>query len=557
MNEPRPRIRLLLSLTVLVGGLLVGSQPTAADEDNRVTVTTPLGSFQIELFPEDAPVTVANFLDYIRRGRFDDAFFHRSIAGFVLQGGGYYFRNGASGAIPTSAPIVNEFKRSNVRGTLAMAKIEGDPNSATSQWFINLADNSGNLDSQNGGFTVFGQVVGNGMAVVDALAAVETYNLGGAFTEIPLRDFTSGAVTAANLLFTQFGSDGLPATTRPLLLRNDASGKWFSYRLGPAAGGVGIEQKGKVKLPSDQGRETVSRGDFNGDGEPDVLLRDMDSGAWTVALLTGRKVDTQSLIALPASLDLEVVATADFDGDRRGDVLLRDAVTGRWQIWLLDGVGIRSGGEVAIDSNLAVSLVDVGDLDGDGDADVLVRAANGKWTTYLVNGPGTPESLQPKLPRSKKIEPQAMADFDGDGTIDVLARASNGKWTAYLFRDGKVRSKGSVAMPKDRDLSVAAVADFNGDGTADVLLRHADGSWLLYTLDGRKVVTSGAMTMTEDTSFGLINTEDADRDGMADVLVRDADGDWMLYTIDGTVPGVASSSVPKLNRNPSWVPQLP
>ena len=262
MNEPRPRLRLLLplpALTLLIAALLFGPPPTAADEDNRLTINTPLGAFEIELFPEDAPVTVANFRKYIQSGRFDDSFFHRSVSGFVLQGGGYYFRNGASSAIPTDPPIVNEFKRSNVRGTLAMAKVEGDPNSATSQWFINLADNSGNLDGQNGGFTVFAQVVGNGMAVVDALAAVPTYNLGGAFSDVPLRDFGTGAVAAENLLFTRFGSDALPLNTPPLLMRNDTNGKWFSYRLGPVGSGVGIEQKGKVKLPADISETSPTR----------------------------------------------------------------------------------------------------------------------------------------------------------------------------------------------------------------------------------------------------------------------------------------------------------
>ena len=85
-----------------------------------------------------------------------------------------------------------------------MAKLGSNPNSATSQWFISLADNSANLDVQNGGFTAFGQVTGNGMAIVDAIAAVSRFDVGSGFTEIPLRNYTAGnTVTDNNLVLVQ------------------------------------------------------------------------------------------------------------------------------------------------------------------------------------------------------------------------------------------------------------------------------------------------------------------------------------------------------------------
>jgi len=98
--------------------------------------------------------------------------------------------------------VTNEFHVSNTRGTLAMAKLPNDPNSATDQWFFNLADNSANLDTQNGGFTVFGRVIdAAGFATIDAIAAVPTYNQGGDFTTIPLRNYSgSGADVDANFV---------------------------------------------------------------------------------------------------------------------------------------------------------------------------------------------------------------------------------------------------------------------------------------------------------------------------------------------------------------------
>ncbi|MBL4574913.1 MAG: peptidylprolyl isomerase, partial [Opitutaceae bacterium] len=127
-----------------------------------VQFETSLGSFNIEMLTNDAPLNVANFLSYVDLADYDNSIIHRLIAGFVVQGGGYYVD---LNTIPIAPPIVNEFSLSNTRGTLAMAKLSGFPDSATSQWFINLSDNgqSQGLDTQDGGYTVFAKVIGSGM----------------------------------------------------------------------------------------------------------------------------------------------------------------------------------------------------------------------------------------------------------------------------------------------------------------------------------------------------------------------------------------------------------
>lgn len=155
-----------------------------------VRLYTTLGKIDIELYDTAAPRTVANFLTYVKQGAYNGTFIHRSVPGFVIQGGGYTFdgATGAVGEVTHAAAVVNEFDsaRSNLRGTVAMAKVGGNPDSATSEWFVNLADNAANLDNQNGGFTVFGRVTDAGMAVVDAIARLSTANAGGNFTQIPL-----------------------------------------------------------------------------------------------------------------------------------------------------------------------------------------------------------------------------------------------------------------------------------------------------------------------------------------------------------------------------------
>ncbi len=180
--------RLLHFFTVAV--LLVSGSALA----KTLKIETSMGSFSIELYEEQAPISVANFMNYVNDGDFINSFFHRSVPGFVLQGGGFAFSNNQFAFVATDAKIKNEFSpgRSNVRGTLAMAKVGGDPDSATNQWFINLADNSSNLDNQNGGFTVFGKVLGDGMSVIDSIANLPIYNLTsihGAFTHVPLNGY--------------------------------------------------------------------------------------------------------------------------------------------------------------------------------------------------------------------------------------------------------------------------------------------------------------------------------------------------------------------------------
>ena len=161
-----------------------------------VEIQTILGSFQVNLTDEATPVTVANFLTYVNDSSYTNSISHRSVPGFIVQAGGFAF-DGITPIvdIESNDPIINEPLYSNLRGTIAMAKFDGDPNSATNQWFINLADNSAILDAQNGGFTVFGQVIGDGMEVVDAIAALFTFPFQAPFNEIPLIDYPLDAPT--------------------------------------------------------------------------------------------------------------------------------------------------------------------------------------------------------------------------------------------------------------------------------------------------------------------------------------------------------------------------
>ena len=161
-------------------GVLVGAVLTACSfvtlASPAVEMQTSMGRIVIELDSAKAPKTVENFLKYAGDGFYNDTIFHRVIDGFMIQGGGF---SKTMEQKPTGSPIQNEAGNGlkNGRGTIAMAR-RGDPHSATSQFFINHKDNSGQLDYplNGGGYAVFGKVT-QGIEVVDRIAKVATGNV--------------------------------------------------------------------------------------------------------------------------------------------------------------------------------------------------------------------------------------------------------------------------------------------------------------------------------------------------------------------------------------------
>ncbi len=209
-------LRTLLACTAIIGFGAIAQVPAKADNP-RVKISTNLGDMVLELYPDKAPKTVANFLQYVNDRHYDGTIFHRVIAGFMIQGGGY---TKAYAEKPTRAPVLHEGQSAlakggdkNVVGTVAMARTS-EPNSATSQFFINVADNAF-LDptpvppgdpvpsfTYNGrtytnvprsslennpklvGYTVFGKVI-QGMDVVDKIKSIPTGASGPFPSDVP------------------------------------------------------------------------------------------------------------------------------------------------------------------------------------------------------------------------------------------------------------------------------------------------------------------------------------------------------------------------------------
>lgn len=183
----RPFALLVLAAFGALPLLAAGSPGPTQKSNPQVEFQTTLGTFIVQLDSTRAPATVNNFLQYVRSGFYDGTIFHRVVPGFVIQGGGYtigYHKK------PTHSPIPDEANNglSNVRGTIAMAR-ESAPDTATSQFYINLANNA-QLDyggPGRPGYAVFGHVI-SGMAVVDKIARTPTGAVGPFASSAPLKE---------------------------------------------------------------------------------------------------------------------------------------------------------------------------------------------------------------------------------------------------------------------------------------------------------------------------------------------------------------------------------
>ncbi len=195
--------------------LLAGSAILYGQTSNPTyRFNTNLGNIDVVLTPNAAPKTVANFLNYVNAGYYNGTIIHRSVAGFIIQGGGYQYLASQTPnvvAIPPGPTVPNEFNVTNATGTIAMALVSGNPNSATSEWFFNAANNgtsANNLDGQL--FTVFGQTNAAGIAVINKINLLGTNDLSAALGS----DFSTTPLSGGNFVLVN-SIVPVPALTPP------------------------------------------------------------------------------------------------------------------------------------------------------------------------------------------------------------------------------------------------------------------------------------------------------------------------------------------------------
>jgi cyclophilin family peptidyl-prolyl cis-trans isomerase len=476
--------------------------------DTVARFSTIAGNIDINLFAERTPQTVANFLSYANSGAWDGTFFHRSVPSFVIQGGGFNVQNDAIEPIPQNAAVVNEPGVSNVRGTIAMAKLGSDPNSATNQWFYNLGDNSGNLDNQNGGFTAFGQVTDDaGLAVMDAIAGLPRVDASGgnqnsAFNELPVRDLN--AVQQRNQIDP--ASDVVFVNRVAMLMGVEATGSQPAIRVvGAGAGGgpvVRIFDNGTGNQLASffaydapfEGGVRVATGDINGDGVADIItgtgpgsshvkVFDGTSGQLINGPLAsflafpgvgGDPADPASAYYTQSFTGGVYVASTDVNHDGRADLIVSADAGATPHVKVFSGVdGALIKSFFAYDPAFAGGVrVAGGDVNGDGYGDIItgagsatphVRAYSGLDNALLANffayDPGYQQGIM-----------VGAGDVDGDGVAEIITGTGVGAPHVKAFNaDGTNIASFFAYDPSFNGGVRVATADVTGDGVADII----------------------------------------------------------------------------------------
>ncbi|MCH9693210.1 MAG: FG-GAP-like repeat-containing protein [Gammaproteobacteria bacterium] len=293
-----------------------------------------------------------------------------------------------------------------------------------------------------------------------------------------------------------------------ILWRNNVSGANFLYLMNGAAISSGASV---TTVPAPDVWQVAGNNDYNGDGSADILWRNVVSGQNHMYLMNGSAVSSSiSVTTVPAPEDWKVAGGGDYDGDGNSDILWRNISTGQNFMYLMNGAVVANASSVTTVSTDWI-VAGGGDFDGDGNSDILWRnTVNGQNYMYLMNGATVASAANVTTVPSPDIWMVAgTGDFNGDGNTDILWRQNvTGQNHLYLMNGATVLASESVTTVPDPDeWKVAGNADYNGDGNADILWRNVStGQNHMFLMNGSTLVSSLSVTPVSDTTWEIINT---------------------------------------------------
>ena len=284
-----------------------------------------------------------------------------------------------------------------------------------------------------------------------------------------------------------FNGDG----NADILQRNLHSGAWRYHTLVDD-----VPETHALALESNPVWRFVAIGDFDGNGFDDVLLRRYDTlEAVYYAVSANNSVVRRSLPGMTVNPRYDVLGAGDFDGDGADEVLLRRNLDyGEWIYYDIAGSQATLRRRLIMTQNLEWDFVATGDMNGDGRDDVLARhPERGNWIAYLMDGTARAVLSRPRMTKNLLFSPHALADITGDGKADPLLRNETTlEWIYYATGSRpsggphvSMRLHRGLGMTRNKHWTVAALGDFDGDGRATPMLRHRlYGGWVLYDIEG-------------------------------------------------------------------------
>ncbi|MEY4939659.1 MAG: hypothetical protein RIQ93_1394 [Verrucomicrobiota bacterium] len=420
---------------------------------------TVLGAFNVELRSESAPLHVANFLSYVQAGAYGNTFFHRSAyfaAGnlsSIVQGGGYRGPLANLSPILPFSPVPLEYALPNARGTLAAARTS-EINSAKSEWYFNVADNTTTLGpGNNGGYTVFGRVLGSGMTIVDAIAALPRANAGAPFGELPVRNFVGGgaAILDANLVYVlsikivpQY-PDGVDAGVLALTAQSSA----------PAIVSAAVSGSALALTPRAAGSAnvTVRATDTNGGVAEATFLVSVVGGPVFTTQPVAQFVNASGAVTLAAAASgassyqwqRNGVAVAGATGATLTIASVQPADAGVYE-------ALASNGSVTTSSQRATVGVATGNkfVGAAKEFPDIIHANGNVYDQLLLEGAAITLTADPgQIVRASYLDLNddiVQVEFSGDGTVSIALENATGPGLPAKYNQGTLYMRGRASV---------------------------------------------------------------------------------------------------------------